>query len=92
MLAAGVLGLAAGALIAGAATQPRVYYQYDRPVRYGGHRYYRTPSGYNVGYRDDLEPWSRGWFRYCRDRYRSFNPESGTYIGYDGQRRFCVAD
>lgn len=38
-----------------------------------------------------LEPWSRGWYSYCSGRYRSFDPSSGTYVGYDGVRRFCTA-
>ncbi len=37
------------------------------------------------------EPWSRDWYRYCANRYRSFNPQSGTYRGYDGRDHFCVA-
>jgi hypothetical protein len=27
--------------------------------------------------------------RYCFEHYRSYDPESGTYTGYDGQRRPC---
>lgn len=38
-----------------------------------------------------LEPWSRAWFDYCSDRYRSFNPRTGTYRGYDGRDHFCTA-
>jgi len=26
------------------------------------------------------------------DRYRSFNPRTGTYTTYGGEQRFCVAD
>jgi hypothetical protein len=29
------------------------------------------------------------WIRACSDRYRSFDPSSGTYLGYDGQRHPC---
>lgn len=25
----------------------------------------------------------------CADRYRSFDPASGTYLGYDGERHVC---
>lgn len=38
-----------------------------------------------------LEPWSDSWISYCRTKYRSFNPKSGTFLGYDGDRHFCVA-
>jgi hypothetical protein len=27
--------------------------------------------------------------RYCMQRYRSYNPETGIYYGYDGQPRRC---
>jgi hypothetical protein len=30
------------------------------------------------------------WFASCSRRYRSFNPASGTYLGYDGLRHYCV--
>ena len=36
------------------------------------------------------EPWSPEWFDYCRGRFRSFDSKSGTYLGYDGKRHFCV--
>jgi len=26
----------------------------------------------------------------CSQRYRSFDPASGTYLGYDGQRHPCT--
>jgi len=26
---------------------------------------------------------------YCRQRYRSYDPYSGTYLGYDGRRHPC---
>jgi hypothetical protein len=29
------------------------------------------------------------WARYCSRRYRSFDPASGTYLGYDGYRHDC---
>lgn len=99
-VAAGVLGLAAGAIIGGVlASQPRDYYEpryverraprvyYERryavrsaPVR----QYYR--SGYG------MEPWTRDWYEYCSDRYRSFNARTGTYTGYDGEQHFCAAN
>lgn len=36
------------------------------------------------------EPWSPEWFRYCSRTYKSFNSMNGTYVGYDGVRKFCV--
>ncbi|MGE3149957.1 MAG: BA14K family protein [Pseudorhodoplanes sp.] len=57
-VAAGIIGLAAGAIIAGAtAPQP-------------------APGG-------------QAWIDYCFSKYRSFDPASGTYLGYDGLRHYC---
>lgn len=30
-----------------------------------------------------------GWEAYCFSRYRSFDPISGTYLGFDGRRHYC---
>jgi len=35
------------------------------------------------------EPWSEEWYDYCVQRYRTFNPNNGTYLAYDGHRYFC---
>lgn len=40
----------------------------------------------------DLEPWSKAWYAFCTDKYRSFNPVSGRYRGYDGDLHFCDGD
>jgi len=29
------------------------------------------------------------WIAYCSSKYRSFDPASGTYLGYDGFRHYC---
>ncbi|MEM7461086.1 MAG: BA14K family protein [Pseudomonadota bacterium] len=36
------------------------------------------------------EPGSPAWFEYCRARFRSFDEQTGTYLGYDGKRHLCV--
>ena len=91
---AGILGLAAGALAVGIASQPPAYSE-----RVYVDRYRDYPAAYderNVVYADDyggsMEPWSRDWYEYCSNRYRSFNSRSGTFIGYDGREHFCVAN
>jgi hypothetical protein len=53
-VAAGVIGLAAGAAIASSARS----------------------SGYRT----------RSW---CAQRFKSYNPRTGTYLGYDGRRHAC---
>jgi hypothetical protein len=100
LVAAGVLGLAVGAIAAGIATAPRDAYRepyatYREPVRRPRPvRPYPVPE---VIYADGqdygaIEPWTRDWYAYCSARYRSFEPRSGTYTGYDGIRRFCDAN
>lgn len=103
-LVAGALGLAAGAIILGATNEPQVIYNepdyYEPDVEYypvqPRPRIIRPPVRHPkvVYYRDyeaSYEPWSREWFRYCSNRYRSFNADTGTYRGYDGRDHFCVA-
>ena len=72
------LGIA-GALIGGAiigATQPYGYYGY--PPGYYGPAYV-APAPYIGG--DAVA--------YCVQRFRSYDPYSGTYLGYDGLRHPC---
>ncbi|HEU4985946.1 MAG TPA: BA14K family protein [Rhizobiaceae bacterium] len=90
-LAAGAIGLAVGALAGAALSQPRPapvyvdrYYPPAPPVRY----HYR-PAPEVVYVREAPEPWTRGWYRECSIRYRSFDPGTGTYLGYDGREHFC---
>lgn len=39
----------------------------------------------------DLKPWSKEWKQWCAGRFSSFNPQNGTYLGYDQKRHFCKA-
>ena len=83
------LGLGiAGAVIGGAllgATQP-----YYGPYGYGSYGYgpgygsYGYGPGYVVvpSYGDDA-------VAYCQQRFRSYDPGSGTYLGFDGLRHPC---
>ncbi|MCX5569342.1 BA14K family protein [Kaistia nematophila] len=60
--AAGIMGLATGAIIANSANQPRYY-----------------EGGYGGDY-----------VAYCASRYRTFDPRTGTYVGFDGYRHRCM--
>ena len=72
-------GIAAGMLLGGLiASSP----YYGPPGYYGAPGYYGGPV-YRYGYRPD------GWEAYCFSRYRSFDPYSGTYMGYHGVRHPC---
>lgn len=35
------------------------------------------------------EPGSPEWYDYCSAKYRSFNPDTGYYKGYDGEYHLC---
>ncbi|MBR0701084.1 BA14K family protein [Bradyrhizobium sp. 62B] len=76
-------GFAAGAAIGGVGSY--AYYgggYYDDPYYYGD-SYYDEPSVAVV-------PDSGGdSSAYCAQRYKSYDPASGTYLGYDGQRHPC---
>ncbi|APH73098.1 BA14K family protein [Aquibium oceanicum] len=91
MIAAGLLGLAVGAIAAGAiANQQNTY---AAPVDTG--YFPAAPADYDeqrYSYAAGLEPWTAEWYRYCSQRYRSFDAQTGTFRGYDGQDHFCVAN
>ncbi len=80
---AGVAAVAAGALIAGAiASQNQGYYPAETYPVYSdpGYGYnYPAPVVYDNG--DSVA--------YCEQTYRSYDPASGTYLGYDGFRHPC---
>src|SRR5882762_4261845 len=79
-------GIAAGAIIGGAIAGSSPWYgAYGNNYPYG---YYGPPSAYayDQGYYDqgyEAAPDSDD-VAYCQQRYRSYDPSSGTYLGYDG--------
>ena len=66
-------GAAAGAILGGMAAAP--YY-------YGG-PYYYPDADYAY------EPVPAEAVAYCMRRFKSYDPGSGTYLGYDGYRHPC---
>jgi BA14K-like protein len=84
-------GAVAGAVVGGALAA-------DSYAYYGGPDYYYGPGYadndyYDNGYTDDgavaVVPSVGGDASYCAQRYRSYDPASGTYLGYDGMRHPC---
>jgi hypothetical protein len=78
-------GAVAGAVVGGALASSYGYY--------GGPGYY-APGYYDDGSYDDgavaVEAAPGGDDAgYCEQRYKSYDPASGTYLGYDGQRHPC---
>jgi hypothetical protein len=78
-------GFAAGALIGGAlgAAASGPYYGYGYGPNYYGYDYGYTPGAVVV------EGSGGGAEAYCEQRFRSYDPASGTYLGYDGLRHPC---
>jgi hypothetical protein len=56
-------------------------YAYNNNYYDNGYSSYDGDPGYVVSSGADPS--------YCAQRYRSSNPASGTYLGYDGQRHPC---
>lgn len=73
-VAAGIAGLAAGAIIGGILG--------SGGGRVGAPVVSAPPAG---GY----APFSAGYVSYCSSKYRSFDARTGTFMGYDGRRHFC---
>jgi len=70
------VGFATGAIVGAAVSQPRAVYRTAAPANDV------PPAG---GY----AAFSPGYMDYCSGKYRSFDPDSGTYLGYDGYRHYC---
>ena len=77
-LGAGLLGFGVGAIV-GSALTPREVYVAPPPRP--------APVYTRAGYGPPA--WTPDWYTYCYSRYRSFNPNTGTFIGYDGYEHFC---
>jgi hypothetical protein len=69
-------GFAAGAIIGGLLAAP---YYYGYGPYYG---YYPAPAYY-------YGPPPGGAVAYCMRRFRTYDPRTGTYVGYDGYRHPC---
>jgi hypothetical protein len=106
LVVAGILGLAVGDIAAGVIAsseedEPVNPYRHPRPQIDREYLFGNLAEPevteepevvYYNEYEPNFEPWSRDWQRWCSREYRSFDPDTGTYIGYDGIERFCIAD
>ncbi|MGL4975201.1 MAG: BA14K family protein [Bosea sp. (in: a-proteobacteria)] len=81
------IGIGAAAAVVGGiiASQQRPVYE-PEPVYVERRRYYEEPEPVYVRQRPVYA--SRA-AESCAQRYRSYNPETGTYVGFDGVERFC---
>ena len=82
-------GAIAGAVIGGAiAANSNAYY--GGGGYYGpGYGYYDQPDYYDQGPVVAVSPDDGDSVGYCSQRFRSYDPASGTYLGYDGLRHPC---
>jgi hypothetical protein len=71
-------GLLGGAIIGGMIAAP---YYYGSGPYYGPGPYYGAPGYVGPGPGDAVG--------YCMQRFRSYDPGSGTYLGFDGLRHPC---
>jgi hypothetical protein len=59
------------------------------PIYSGGY----VPNGYvsggPVSGAYGPSPGSAEWNAYCSSKYKSFDPATGTFLGYDGKRHYC---
>jgi hypothetical protein len=87
----GLGGFAAGAIIGGALASPYYYGGYY-PYGYGAYPAYGYPPPapyYGGGPAYGGGPVGGGDVSYCAQRYKSYDPGTGTFLGYDGQRHPC---
>jgi len=77
---AGLLGFGVGAIVGSALTPREVYVVPPPPPP----PVYYSPAGYGP------QPWSPGWYNYCRSVYGpSFNPNTGYFRAANGGWYFC---
>ncbi|MEN0087042.1 MAG: BA14K family protein [Pseudomonadota bacterium] len=103
-IAAGIIGLAAGAIIAnefGRNNRRNQHVQVTRPPQYEPpipvRRIDRVPLSQlraqqtQVTHSTRSNGWigSREWLRHCTAKYRSFNPRTGQFLSYSGQYKLC---
>ena len=87
-------GAVAGAVIGGAIASGGYYGNgngYYGNGYYGGSPYYGAPYD-DGGVVEDAAPVASNGgddVEYCSQTYRSYDPRSGTYVGYDGARHSC---
>jgi len=77
-LAAGLIGFGVGAIVGSALTPREVYVAPPPPP---------APVYTRAGYGPPA--WTPDWYSYCYSRYRTFNPNTGRFVGYDGYEHFC---
>jgi len=81
-------GIVAGAIVGGMLAAPYYGYGPYGPY-YGPGPYYAGPGPYYPAPVYRRGPAYSDAVAYCMRRYRSYDPRSGTFLGYDGLRHPC---
>lgn len=75
---------------------PYYYHPYDmRAYPYRSRVYVNPPRHYRgqpqrvPHTKTGLAPFTPQWVAYCSRKFKSFNPNTGTYLAYSGKYRFC---
>lgn len=70
--------------------------RYRPPLYIAPRGVYVAPRGGYVGQpqrvpytKTGLAPFTPQWVAYCSRKFKSFNPNTGTYLAYSGKYRFC---
>ncbi|WP_373504128.1 BA14K family protein [Aestuariivirga sp.] len=67
---------------------PRYAYRYPGYNYFYGGFWYASPW-WNYGYANDYYDGGDAHVAWCLNRYRSYDPRTDTFMGYDGRRRYC---
>ena len=89
--------LVAATLLTAAAPASAAPNGFDAPRSGFHHHFYRGVPGQNRGNPDadttavyaDAGAQDAAATAYCADRFRSYDPTNGTYLGYDGDQHAC---
>ncbi|WP_336294246.1 BA14K family protein [Bartonella sp. CB169] len=97
-LTAGIVGLAAGAILGNVLKQPEQPQVVYQSIQHPQVVYQEVPQNrviYEVQQTTTYQPVQQTqtarWLQYCQKKYRSFNPNTGTFRGNDGLEHFCYA-
>lgn len=92
-IGAGLAGLAAGAVVGGALASQSYGYPYQTygypDQTYANPDYGYSDSEYDDVYQAPVVQAGGDATGYCLSRFKSYDPASGTYLGYDGARHPC---
>lgn len=79
-IAGAIIGLAIGAMIADSNNRQPAYAPPSQT-------YYGPMPGAQYDYAP--EPFTDDWYAYCASKYRTFDPDTGTFQPNNGPRRLC---